>query len=245
MSWSDWLNIAASAGDIAGSIANLLGDEKSTTGPAFTLGSVEFGNNGGTMYAQNTSPDTEVLLNYAMPVQQESGPIATATSFTSLAANGGYYDPASDLMQFTSGGTLTVNAITPATTDGGVSALGFAVASIALSASIVIVGGINASFNKTATGYTFSINATNGAMLNSAKVTVQGTNGVKCQTSMTFSNQSDDGSSGTVDLPPGLVIDPIVAMLNVDLLVDTSSIKEFLRVARSKSYPGSAFRKSR
>lgn len=239
MSWSDWLNVAGSVIDIASSVASLLDEIDNDPNP-YTLGGIQFGNNGGTLYAFNPLP-TPMLLNFAL-VQTQGGAMSTTTAPLQLPAQNGAVI-GSDLSQFTNG---TVS-ITPLAGDGeltgGVSWLGFSVGAIALSTAITIVGGITASFSNNNGVYSFSIVSTNGAMLQSARVKIKGANGTSVDTGITFNSTADDGTSGTVDLPAGLNIDPMVEGLEVTLGVDETSLKKLLAPYARETHPLSYFTK--
>ncbi len=237
MSWTDWLNVAGSVIDVASSIASLLDDVDNDPNP-YTLGGVQFGNSGGTLYAYNPLPNP-MLLNFAL-VQTQGGAMSTTTSPVQIAATQGA-EIGGDLTQFTNG-TVTITPMADPNADvPGVSWLGFSVGAIALGTAITIVGGITASFSNNNGVYSFSIVSTNGARMQSARVKIKGANGTSVDTGVTFIDTADDGSTGTVELPTGLNIDPMIESLEINLAVDDTSLQRLLAPYKRAQYPLSHF----
>lgn len=241
MGWSDWISVAGSVLDIASSVAELVGREKDDDAAPVMLGTVQFTSEDGITIAENLDPNYGTFLTYSAPAPQANGSMGTVSQVQFLAPTqnpppntSSKYNCSSDLSTYLAGGNLAISGVLyDGTTDTITSALSFALRSIALGATINIVGGISASFgtNPQTGNMQLTIQST-GPQLQSATVRVTGADGKTFKGSMTFNNPKAkhlaDGTIGAVDLPPGMVLDPLVSELDIDMEIDDSTARRLI-----------------
>jgi len=232
-SWSDWLAVGGQVVDLASSIASLFGEGETAASDPYTVGTVQWSNIGGTIAAVNAG-QTDLLLSYSM-IQDQAGTPGTSMIVQPLKAGNGY-DATSDLAEF-QGGSFSILPEVEADGDTLTQALTFAIKSISVAVSIGIVGGISAGFGKNPSGgYTFTIQST-GPQLSSAKVKVTDVDGTSADLDMQFTNSANDGTTSTVDVPPGLNMSPTVGELDITLQVDVAAMDEIVGDRRSRCVP--------
>ena len=243
MGWADWINVGGTVLDVASQISNLLGDKDDAANPVMQ-GTVQFTtDDAGNTYAQNMDPDYGVTLTYSA-TQQSGQQISTVSQVQCLAPTQNpppnsvnIYNCTQDLSNYASGGFLSISGV--ANEDGGAvtSALSFALRCVAIGATIAIIGGITAQFGiDPNTGYYQITIQSTGPTLQSATVSVTGQNGGTFSGNMTFSSPSGsgsdlrvaDGTFGSIDLPPGMNIDPLIAELDIILEIDSDSFRKLI-----------------
>ncbi|HYD38886.1 MAG TPA: hypothetical protein VEA60_14800 [Allosphingosinicella sp.] len=230
MGWLDWLNVAGSVLDIVSEVAGLLGDDEKEGGqPSYILGDLEWIPINGKIYAVNNDPSNDVGLLYL--VQNLNGTSqSTLSTAVTIAANGGWSEETADLTQFL-GGTVNLNGVPPAGADTPGRLFSFVMRTFSAATAINILGGVQGRFNKTDTGWSFTL-ATTGPKLNSFKATVADPAGNSGSVEATFSKAQVGADEVTVALPPGLDLSTFVASMEVELTVDASEVRRFFEKGR-------------
>jgi hypothetical protein len=233
--WDDLGGIISGVGVIADGLSGILSETDSPQ--PYSVGSVNFFAQEGNIYAQNLDPDSGVVLNFAqstVSIDPTTGAssLGTATSPVVLDVSGsgvGAIAVVGPEIQSMLGGTLAMSAF-PSSSSGNPigTAIGFSICAIGVATAINIVGGITAGFSKAPDGsWQFSIMST-GPSLASASVSVRAPDGTKAQMNMAFQSQEATGSTGTVEVPPGVNIHDTIAELDITLEVAASSAESFL-----------------
>ncbi|HEY0113552.1 MAG TPA: hypothetical protein VGB59_10435 [Allosphingosinicella sp.] len=201
------------------------------------MGTIAWSQQNGQVYAVNTDPATPVNLLYLKQNMQGTSPTILSSTVT-IDPNNGFSTETADLQDFI-GGTINFNPIATSTEDTLTRAFSFAIVAVSAASSINIMGGVNASFQKTANGWNFTL-ASTGPKLSTANATVVDQSGNRATVKLNFNNGSrglgDD--SVTVPLPMGLDLSNMVELLEIDLQVEQTSFDAFIKEGR-RGRPGS------
>lgn len=234
MSIFDWINVGGQVVDLASNIAGLFGEDRknSTTTNPYSLGLLDFGASDGKIYAGN-SGTSDVMLNLCQ-TQQQGVSISTITRQFRVPPNSGI-DITDAISGYQGGGSFSIVPYTAELTDGSNvigQAISFAIKSIAIGATIAIIGGVKASFGQDPhTGmWTCSIASTGPTLLNGT-VSVTDQNGISATANVEFKkpprdrHNVGDASNGSASFPIGLYLSPTIADLEINLVVPMDSVE--------------------
>lgn len=235
MSLFDWLNVGGQVVDLASNIASLFGDDETEDGSSnYDLGALMFGADGsGQLWAGNQN-DQDMQMTMCMTTQQQGVVPSTTTQPILVPANAGV-NITSAVKNFQSGGTFTITPVAAPDADTLTQALSFAVRSLAIGATISIIGGVSGSFGRNADGtWNFSVRST-GPQLTGGKVTVTDQNNVSATASVTFQNRTRQTEyDGSALLPAGLSLAPTIADVELELEMPPS---DFCKLFFNDSVP--------
>jgi hypothetical protein len=232
MGWLDWLNVAGSVIDIVSEVAGLLGSEEdSGSASAYTLGTVDWVPYNGAIYAVNNDPSTEVGLLYVIPNLTGTTQSTLSTGIW-LHPNGGFSDETANLTQFL-GGTVSMNALPPADANTPGQVFSFVMRTFSAAAAVSIIGGVQANFNRTGTGWSFTLRTT-GPKIDSFRARVSDPAGNSGEVEAKFKPPGAQvgSDSVTLDLPPGIDLSAFVASMTVDLTMAAGEVRKMLGGAR-------------
>ena len=230
MGWLDWINIAGSVIDIASEVAKQIGDERdSVSAQAYSIGTVDWVQDSGKVYAVNADPANAVNLLYVTPNLNGASASTLSTAVT-LPPNNGWSNETEHLQAFL-GGTVTFNALPTAAANPSGRVYSFVMRTFSAATAISIIGGVNVSFTKTNTGWNFNCTTT-GPKIDNVQVAVSDPQGNTATVQAKFSNTQLGASSATVALPQGIDLSTLVAEMQVDLTLASSALAELLEQSK-------------
>jgi hypothetical protein len=232
MAETEWTSIISQVASLGiNLLASVLSSDDKATRP-FTQGDILWLKDGNDIKAYNTG-DSEQGIAYAQSgllYNNDNLPPSpyTRTDYKVLEGQSSY-TATKDLEAFQEG-SLCIGKVanTPSVVlDAPPSSIiTFSIAFFAISIAVKIINGVELSVGKNSTTglYTISLKTT-GPQLQKAEVSVTDIVGdtVKAQATFTSPDAELGDSVYTLDLPPGINLDPIVGSLRLTLTVDTPS----------------------